>query len=79
MKSLLMDRTAGTSADTRMEQKSDSNLIENELLLENLRESERIKASRGMSSHGYKDSRLNHPPRNRAKEDPEEAMIRGMY
>ena len=63
LKSLLTERTAGTGADARMEQKSDSNLIGNELLLENLRELEHIKATRGRSSHGCKDSGVNHPPK----------------
>ena len=64
LKSLLTEKTVGTGTDTRMEQKNESDLIGNELLFENLRELERIKARRGVSSHECKDSGVGHPPRN---------------
>ena len=62
-----------------MEQQSESNLIRNEYLLKKLRKLERIKVRRGMSSHGYKDSGVGHPPKNRVKKDSEEAMTQDMY
>ena len=79
MESLLTNNLVGTGTNTRIEQKSEYNLIQNELLLENLRELERIKARRVVSSHGCKGPGVGHPPRNRVKKDPEEAMIRDMY
>ena len=79
LESLLTDKAVGTDTNTRIVQKSESNLIGNELLLENLRELECVKARRGVSSHGYKDLGVEHPTRNRVKKDPEEAMIRDMY
>ena len=64
-----------------MEQKGESNLIGDELLLENVRGLECIKARRGVRSHGYKDKDpgVDYPPRDQVKKDPEETMTRDMY
>ena len=56
LESLLIGKIVGTSNNTKVEQESESNMIGNELLLEILRELERIKASRGIGSQGHKDS-----------------------
>ena len=78
VESLLTDDLVGTGTNTGMEQQSESNLIRNEYLLKKLRKLERIKVRRGMSSHGYKDSGVGHPPKNRVKKDSEEAMTQDM-
>ena len=79
VESLLTDDLVGTGTNTGTEQQSESNLIGNEYLLENLRKLERIKARRGMRSRGYKDPGVGRPPKNRVKKDPDEAMIQYMY
>ena len=81
LKSLLTGKTVGAtcSTNTRAEHENESNLIGSEFLSENLRDLEQIKARRSVSSHGYKDPGVHHPPRSQVKKDPEEAMTRDMY
>ena len=79
LESLLTDEATGNGTNTAIEHEGGSNLIENENLLKTLRELDNIKALRGTNSQGIKDAGVGHPPRNRVKADPEQAMIDDMY
>ena len=57
----------------------ESDLIENENLLEKIRHLESIRALRGANSRGAKDEGVGHPPRARVKEDQERVAIVSSY
>ena len=44
-----------------------------------LRYSDAVRSRRGTNSRGSKDPGVFHPPKNRVKVDPEQAMVNGMY
>ena len=76
---MLTGQKQGIGTDTTSEHEGESNLIGKEHLLKTLRGLESIRALRGVNSRGVKDGGVNHPPRNRVKEDTEKTMIDDMY